>query len=108
MTEELMSFRSLISTYLARSNEKNFWSLDDATDRTLPVVYLAQHPLLDQILELYQDVDRNPCGIEQTNVNMWIGMGGTRTPLRFDSYGSLSIQLVGVKYVRLCHPDDSM
>lgn len=108
MTEELMSFRSFISAYLAKSNEKNGWSLEDAIDPTLQTAYLAQHPLLEQIPEFYQDVDRNPCGIEPTNVNVWIGTGGTRTPLHFDSYDNLLIQLVGVKYVRLYDPNETV
>jgi lysine-specific demethylase 8 len=107
MTEDLVSLRSFISTYLARSNEKVGWSLDDAIHPPAPIAYLAQHPLLDQIPDLYQDVDRNPCGIEPTNVNIWMGTGGTRTPLHFDSYDNLLIQLVGVKYVRLYDPDQT-
>jgi len=33
-----------------------------------------------------------------------MGTGGTRTPLHFDSYDNLLVQIVGVKYVRLYDP----
>jgi ribosomal protein L16 Arg81 hydroxylase len=35
-----------------------------------------------------------------------MGTGGTRTPLHFDSYDNLFVQLVGAKYVRL-YPRDA-
>ena len=40
------------------------------------------------------------CG-PPTRINLWIGMGGTRTPLHFDSYDNIFVQLVGAKYVRI-------
>jgi lysine-specific demethylase 8 len=102
MKEELTSFRTFVSTYLSLSAKKNCWSLEDATMGTSTnIAYLAQHPLLDQIQALYDDVETKPCGLQPTNVNVWIGTGGTRTPLHFDSYDNLLIQLVGAKYVRL-------
>ncbi len=107
MTEQLLSFRAFISTYLAQSNHTISWSLDDASNPSSRIAYLAQHPLLEQIPELYQDVEQSPCGIEPTNVNAWIGTGGTRTPLHFDSYDNMLIQLVGAKYVRLYDPKET-
>ena len=102
MKERLMSFRSFVATYLSPSASKDCWSLKDATtDVSSEIAYLAQHPLLDQIEALYEDVERNPCGLHPTNVNVWIGTGGTRTPLHFDSYDNILVQVVGAKYVRL-------
>jgi hypothetical protein len=37
---------------------------------------------------------------------VWMGTGGTCTPLHFDSYDNLFMQLVGAKYVRL-YPRDA-
>ena len=107
MKEELVSFRQFVSQYISPSSEKLIWSLKDATTKSKDsagssdIAYLAQHPLLDQIQALFEDVDTKPCGITPTNINAWMGTGGTRTPLHFDSYDNLFIQLVGVKYVRL-------
>jgi lysine-specific demethylase 8 len=107
MKEQLMSLREFVSKFLAESAKKPHWSLNDATDSRSKIAYLAQHPLLEQIPELWEDVERNPCGLEPSNVNAWIGTGGTRTPLHFDSYDNLLIQLVGSKYVRLYHPKET-
>ncbi|KAL3918168.1 MAG: hypothetical protein SGILL_004366 [Bacillariaceae sp.] len=81
--------------------QKEYWSLQDATSDTAQTAYLAQHPLLDQIPSLFLDVEDDPCGVNPTNVNVWMGTGGTRTPLHFDSYDNLLVQIVGAKYVRL-------
>jgi hypothetical protein len=95
MAEKLVDFRTFVSTYLAPSAKRNCWSLEDATsDSSSEVAYLAQHPLLDQIQELYHDVESTPCRLQPINVNMWFGTGGTRTPLHFDSYNNLLIQIV--------------
>jgi lysine-specific demethylase 8 len=108
MEEELVTFRSFVSRYLSPSAKKDSWSLQDATsDASSKIAYLAQHPLLDQIQALYDDVETNPCGLKPTNVNVWIGTGGTRTPLHFDSYDNLLVQLVGAKYVRLYGPGET-
>ena len=103
MEEAVVNFREFVSKYLCASTEKHCWSIADATnsDNSQLVAYLAQHPLLDQIPALYRDVERSPCGVKPTNVNIWMGSGGTRTPLHYDSYDNLLVQLVGAKYVRL-------
>jgi len=109
MKEQLMTIRSFISTYMVEStNSKTWWSLKDAITLDSKVAYLAQHPLLEQIPDLWEDVVDTPCvGIQPTNVNLWIGTGGTRTPLHFDSYDNFLVQLVGCKYVRIYHPRES-
>ena len=101
MEEAVVTFRQFVSKYLSTSSTKDCWSLDDAVMDRKSVAYIAQHPLLDQIPALCSDIDMNPCGVQPTNINIWMGTGGTRTPLHFDSYDNLLVQLVGAKYVRL-------
>jgi lysine-specific demethylase 8 len=102
MKEAVVPFRRFVAKYLSPSAEKDCWSLDDATaDTNHHIAYLAQHPLLNQIPALCNDIDMSPCGVKPTNVNIWMGTGGTRTPLHFDTYDNLLVQLVGAKYVRL-------
>jgi hypothetical protein len=101
MEEAVVTFRQFVSKYLSTSATKDCWTLDDAVMDKNSVAYIAQHPLLDQIPALCSDIDMNPCGVQPTNINIWMGTGGTRTPLHFDSYDNLLVQLVGAKYVRL-------
>jgi len=108
MQEAVVTFRHFIAKYLSASTKKDCWSLLDATNKdNSRIAYLAQHPLLDQIPALYADVERTPCGTKPTNVNLWVGTGGTRTPLHYDSYDNLFVQLVGAKYVRLYAREDT-
>jgi len=37
----------------------------------------------------------------QLHISSWIGTGGTRTPLHFDSLENMLIQVVGAKYIRV-------
>jgi hypothetical protein len=103
MKERLMSFRSFVSDYLTNSCRRSCWSLQDAMDETSSVAYLAQHPLLDQITGLSKDVEDLPalCSTTCLHRNVWMGTGGTRTPLHFDSYDNFLVQIVGYKYVRV-------
>lgn len=100
MKEQIMSLRSFVMAFLAPSSKNSYWTLEDAT--TLSVAYLAQHPLLDQIPELCRDIEIHPrlCGNPPFARNIWMGTGGTRTPLHFDS-DNLLVQIVGYKYVRV-------
>jgi lysine-specific demethylase 8 len=102
MVEKMMNVRSFVSDYLAPSSTHPIWSLEDAV--SLPSAYLAQHAVLDQIPKLLQDVEAAPslCGSQgPTKINVWMGTGGTRTPLHYDSYDNLLVQIVGAKYVRI-------
>jgi len=71
-----------------------------------PIVYLAQHPLLQQIPQLGEDV-REPeyCVLGEEGevhaVNMWLGPAGTISPPHTDPYHNMLCQVVGRKYVRL-------
>jgi len=111
MQETLCSFREFVASYLVPNwTARTIWSLSDATDPSPSVCYLAQHPLLSQIPRLWDDVDAAPalCGPGGPNhVCVWIGTGGTRTPLHYDSYDNLFVQLVGAKLVRLYDPKES-
>ena len=105
MKETISTFRSFIEYFLLPSCENDCWRLlDSQTQQSSSIAYLAQHPLLSQIPALGEDVEGNPClcGIQgPTKVNVWCGTGGTRTPLHFDSFDNLLVQIVGAKYVRI-------
>lgn len=105
MKEDLMTFRQFITKYLSVSVARECWTLHDAThSQPDSVAYLAQHPLIQQLPGLSTDIDMSPslCGsLGPSHIYLWIGTGGTRTPLHFDSYSNLFVQLVGVKYVRI-------
>lgn len=98
-----MTLRSFIVSYLAPSSQKSMWTLADATGTAPSVAYLAQHPLSDQIPELYRDIVMSPrlCRSPPSHRNVWMGTGGTRTPLHFDICDNLLVQIVGYKYVRV-------
>ncbi len=108
MREELMTFRNFVLSHLEPSASRvvtPLHTLPTASDSTtFNVAYLAQHQLFDQIQLLLEDIDPAPSICYESrpkHVNAWIGTGGTRTPLHFDSYDNLLVQLVGCKYVRL-------
>jgi hypothetical protein len=108
MKENMMTIRDFVQSYLVESAERQVWSLDASLD-TSHVAYLAQHAVLDQIPTLQGDLGTPPtlCGADgPTHTYVWMGTGGTRTPLHFDSYDNLFVQLVGAKYVRL-YPRDA-
>ena len=75
------------------------------TQPDLPVGYLAQHPLFEQIPRLRDDFAVPPIcsatGGSVQHVNAWLGPAGTVTPLHFDSYDNVLTQAVGHKRVRM-------
>ena len=111
MKEELMPLRQFITTYLAASASRDYWTLHDAANaQQNSIAYIAQHPLIGQLPGLGTDIDMKPslCGaLGPSHIYLWIGTGGTRTPLHFDSYSNLFVQLVGVKYVRIYGEEES-
>ena len=102
MKEEIMTFRTFVTSFLVPSCEQSLWSVEDAIGSS-SVAYLAQHPLLDQIPALSRHVEWSPglCSLQPSHRNVWMGTGGTRTPLHFDTYDNLLVQIVGYKYVRV-------
>ena len=106
MKEAIMSIEEFVSSYLESSAKQQIWPLSFATSRNGEdkVAYLAQHQLFEQIPALLDDIVVSPslCGnVGPSHINVWIGTGGTRTPLHFDTYENLFVQVVGVKYVRI-------
>ena len=106
MKEELLIFNNFIKKYLAPSNDRGVWSFTSTQGESnhSKIAYLAQHQLFEQIPQLKNDINMTPslCGPSgPSHVNVWIGTGGTRTPLHFDSYDNLLVQVVGSKIVRL-------
>lgn len=73
------------------------------------VAYLAQHALCDQLPELQQDFEvPAPCHVgELTRINVWFGTQETVTPLHFDGYDNVIVQVAGFKYVRLYDHDQT-
>jgi len=111
MKEEMMTMKEFIRTFMSPSSRMPVWSLrsHESEDQN-KIAYLAQHQLFDQIPSLLQDVEASPpiCGKDgPTHVNTWIGTGGTRTPLHFDSYDNLLVQVVGAKYIRIYNPAET-
>jgi len=102
MREELMSIHDFFQQHLDVSSSDLCHPFMQG-DQSGRVAYLAQHQLFQQLPELIKDVvmpqifnERDPI-----QINAWIGTGGTRTPLHFDSYDNIFVQVVGAKYVRL-------
>jgi lysine-specific demethylase 8 len=107
-TQKLVSFSSFIHDHLLQE--------------TTPRGYLAQHDLLKQIPALrrdimvpdycYLDPPVSPpdepkvghIGTEEVHMNIWLGPGGTRSPLHNDPYENIFAQVVGYKYFRLYPP----
>jgi hypothetical protein len=79
------------------------------------VGYLAQHDLFEQIPRLradivvpdYTAISLDPDGCAEPIMNAWLGPARTVSPLHFDAYQNLFVQVVGRKYIRLYHPDHS-
>jgi hypothetical protein len=79
-----------------------------------PVAYLAQHDLFEQVPELRADIvtpDYTALSAEASGgeviTNAWFGPGGTVSPLHFDDYHNIFVQVVGRKYIRLYKPQHS-
>ena len=102
MTEEMISIDEFVRSFLISSTKKICWPLSSSSSSG--IAYLAQHELFKQIPELMESIERSPrlCGDDgPIQMNVWMGTGGTRTPLHFDSFDNLFVQIVGAKYVRL-------
>ena len=73
--------------------------------------YIAQHTILDQIPELRQDMpqpDYLCAAEEEIRTHFFFGPKGTVTPLHYDPYHNVLVQVVGYKYIRLYSPEHSV
>eukprot|EP00814_Leptocylindrus_danicus_P006492 CAMPEP_0116031374 /NCGR_PEP_ID=MMETSP0321-20121206/17470_1 /TAXON_ID=163516 /ORGANISM="Leptocylindrus danicus var. danicus, Strain B650" /LENGTH=791 /DNA_ID=CAMNT_0003506475 /DNA_START=469 /DNA_END=2842 /DNA_ORIENTATION=- len=108
MKEELMTISDFFETFMIKSRNIGFWDIQTMQEKSSFIAYLAQFRIFDHIPELVSGLEGisflQGGHIEQ---NAWIGTGGTRTPLHFDSYDNILVQVVGVKYVRLYNADQS-
>lgn len=101
MKEKMITIDELVRSFLIPSTQKICWPLSSSDSG---IAYLAQHELFNQIPELMESIEPSPrlCGNDgPVQMNVWMGTGGTRTPLHFDSFDNLFVQIVGAKYVRL-------
>eukprot|EP00977_Amphora_coffeiformis_P006253 scaffold1341_cov178-Amphora_coffeaeformis.AAC.30 len=104
MDEKLVTLRTFIDEYMLPRKGGMVCSLKDSIEGVETIVYLAQHPLTDQIPLLKEELNPKPslCGPSgPSHIYYWMGTGGTRTPLHYDTYENLFVQAVGAKYVRL-------
>jgi hypothetical protein len=112
LKEQLMTIKEFASRFLTPSTKQLVWPLELSSHKSAQdsIAYLAQHPLFEQIPELLNDIEAAPslCGEKgPSNLNAWIGTGGTRTPCHFDTYDNLLAQVIGAKYVRCFHPSQT-
>ncbi|GMT31675.1 hypothetical protein PFISCL1PPCAC_22972, partial [Pristionchus fissidentatus] len=80
-----------------------------AAERSRPL-YLAQHRLLDQIPSLRKDVEIPSLCLagssepQDVELNFWMGLADTLSPLHTDPRDNLFCQVLGAKFVRLISP----
>lgn len=119
-SQKILTFKTFVDEYLMRPDS-------DCPD-SANVGYLAQHDLLRQIPSLRCDIcipdfcyvkppmpaADTPLGqrtlqpeLDEPLLNVWIGPGGTISPLHTDPYHNLLCQVVGKKYIRLYSPHET-
>eukprot|EP00743_Colponemidia_sp_Colp-15_P007979 GILK01008642.1.p1 GENE.GILK01008642.1~~GILK01008642.1.p1 ORF type:complete len:399 (+),score=33.91 GILK01008642.1:36-1232(+) len=112
--QELMTLNEFFSRYFEASvlSPATKRRRKDTSASDKEIGYLAQHTLLEQIPELAKDIvipdycRMAPQGELQV-VNIWLGPGGTVSPIHHDPYHNLLAQVVGSKYIRLYDPSQS-
>ena len=128
--QKLITFGELLKKYidptLSKPDSEAKPSEDDQSataiaHSSVPVTYLAQHPLFSQLPSLRKDIlipdycytspPPHPTDpsidqpeLDEPLLNAWFGPPGTITPLHNDPYHNVLAQVVGRKYVRLYSP----
>ncbi|EFC43682.1 predicted protein [Naegleria gruberi] len=97
-SQKIMPFHQYVKEYVMEGNTQ--------------IGYLAQHPLFEQIHSLRKDIQEPIyCMLgelgEMSGVNAWYGPKGTISPLHTDPCDNILVQLVGHKFVRIYHPDET-
>ncbi|VDN01435.1 unnamed protein product [Thelazia callipaeda] len=75
--------------------------------------YFAQHRLFDQVPELLSDIivpdycALGKDGIDNVDMNIWIGPTETVSPLHFDPKSNIFCQVIGKKFLRMVPEADS-
>ncbi|GJQ08917.1 hypothetical protein GpartN1_g708.t1 [Galdieria partita] len=105
------------SSYMSEDWSQQLMKLGDFIDKYIiqssrRIGYLAQHPLLEQVPSLMNDIQiPEYCYLSETNslprIHIWFGPKNTRTPLHYDAQHNLFVQVVGWKYIRLYAPGES-
>ena len=91
--ERIMTLAEFVDTHLAE---------DKLAVEEGVIGYLAQHNLFEQLPRLWRDFTVPPClAADLQHVNAWLGPKGTVTPLHYDSYDNVLVQVVGYKLVRM-------
>ncbi|KAI9226500.1 MAG: hypothetical protein DHS80DRAFT_32671 [Piptocephalis tieghemiana] len=118
-TQKLVTFDSFLQDHWAPLSRRT----PEAT--TEGAWYLAQYDLVDQIPRLAQDIptpdvcicaatsiqEDGSSGLKGNGIrrNVWLGPGGTISPLHHDGpLHNLFIQVMGYKYVRLYGPEEAV
>lgn len=92
---------------------KDFIAAQFGETRAGPIQYLAQHDLFHQIPELKADIHlpdllkRLDVDTDCLDTKIWMGPGGTISPLHFDRKENFLCQVLGWKKVLLISPEDS-
>ncbi|KAJ1966550.1 hypothetical protein IWQ62_002400 [Dispira parvispora] len=118
--QRLIPFTEFVDHILFPDSSSTHPSNNETTPTPMydkPVAYLAQHDLFQQIPALQADISiPDYCYglISETEdtpleplIHWWLGPRGTVSPLHYDRYHNLLVQVVGYKYVRLYSPLES-
>ena len=103
MSERLMTLNNFFSEFILKSNQIGIWKFSEAIEKNHAIAYMAQYSLFEAMPKLLDDLQESLpfLGRAHPQINAWIGTGGTRTPLHYDGYDNILVQVIGYKYVRI-------